>query len=168
MVLHPHPHFPGPHVPEPCIYCLRATGEAREARRGFACCPKQGCISIPLCLSGPLFLLGGKRAGSPLLLMEPPPAASASGRAGCGSTSCSPSHCLMLLNLSTSSFSSATRLSRSFTWSHQTPLLSLLSSGTSARLRHSLQPETWTAVRDLCLGPHAPSGDGFPASGNHS
>jgi len=56
------------------------------------------------------------------------------------------SHSLMFLNLSTSSFSSTTRLSRSFTWSHQTRLLSLLFYGTSARLRHSLQPEIWTAV----------------------
>jgi len=78
-------------------------------------------------------------------------------------------HSLMLLNLSTSSFSSATRLSRSFTWSHRTQLLTLLSSGTSARLRHSLQPKTCIAVClwDLCLGPQAPSGDGFHASENH-
>jgi len=52
----------------------------------------------------------------------------------------------MLLNLFTSSFSSATRLSRSFTRLHRTQQLSLLSSGSSARLRHPLQPETWTAV----------------------
>ena len=52
------------------------------------------------------------------------------------------SHSWMILNLSTSSFSSATRMSRSFTWSHRTQLLSLLSSSTSTRLRHSLQPET--------------------------
>jgi len=54
------------------------------------------------------------------------------------------SYSWMLLNLSTSSFSSATRLSRSFTCSHRTQQLSLLSSGMSARLRHSLHPETWT------------------------
>jgi len=56
------------------------------------------------------------------------------------------SHSLILLNLSSFSFISATRLSRSIAWSHQAQLLSLLSSGTSARLRYSLQPETWTAV----------------------
>ena len=58
------------------------------------------------------------------------------------------SHSWMIHNLSTSSSSSAPRLSRSFTCSHRTQLLSLLSSGTSARFRHSLQPKAWTA---MCL-----------------
>ena len=53
---------------------------------------------------------------------------------------------LMLLNLSTSSRSSATRLSRSSTQSHLTPLFSPLTSVTRERLWHSLQPETWMAA----------------------
>jgi len=64
----------------------------REAARGFACRPEQVPVSIVPCLLGPLFLLGGKRVGGPLLSVEPPPAALASGIAGYGSTSQSPSH----------------------------------------------------------------------------
>ena len=104
----------------------------------------------------------GTRFHSPPSLRPPLSARWQEGRgfsAFCGAASCcrclregrvrlhqsiSLSHSRMLLSLSTSSFSSATRLSRSFTCSHRTQPLSLLSSGTSARLRHSLQPETWT------------------------
>jgi len=82
-----HPHLPGPHIPEPRICCLRATGEVREARRVCVCCPEQGPVSISPCLLGPVFLLGGKRVGDPLLLVELPTAALASGMAACGSTS---------------------------------------------------------------------------------
>jgi len=70
------------------------------------------------------------------------------------------SHSLLLLNLSTSSFSSATRLSRSFTWSHRTQLLSLLSSAAK-------DLDSCVFVWDLHLGPHTPSGDIFYTSGNH-
>jgi len=118
--LHPHPLWPVPHIPEPHICCLRATGQVREAGGKFACHAEQGPVSIPPHLLGPLFLLGGKRVEVSLLFMELPPAASASGRAGCCSTSRSLSHSRMLLSLSTSSFSSAIRLSRSFTCSHRT------------------------------------------------
>ena len=90
--LHPLPLWPVPHIAEPPICCLRATGQVREAGRGLACRPEQGPVTIPPCLLGPLFLLGGKRVGGPLLLVEPPPAALASGGAGCGSASHSPSH----------------------------------------------------------------------------
>jgi len=82
MELHPHPHLTGPHIPEPPIGCLRATGQVRETRMGFVCHPKQGPFSIPLYLLGPLFLLGGKRIGGPLLLVKPPPAVSPQGRQG--------------------------------------------------------------------------------------
>lgn len=58
--------------------------------------------------------------------------------------------------LHTTSFSCATRLSRSFPCSHLQQMLPLLPSGIGGKLRHSLQPETWTAacwyVR--CLGHH--------------
>ena len=60
--------------------------------------------------------------------------------------SVSPSHSLMLLNLSASSLSSATRTSRSSTWSQRTQAFCLLPSHTSDRLGHSLQPETCTAA----------------------
>jgi len=146
MDLHPHPLWPVPHIPGPRICSLRATGQVREAGRGFPCHPEQGPVSIPPHLLGPLFLLGGKRVGGSLLFVEPPPAADQGLREGREQIhqSISLSHSRMLLNLSTSSFNSATRLSRSFTCSHRTQPLSLLSSGTSARLMHSLQPETWT------------------------
>lgn len=52
----------------------------------------------------------------------------------------------MLLMLSTSSHSSAIRLSRSSIWSHHTQLLSLLLPITRESLPHSLQPETRTAA----------------------
>lgn len=52
---------------------------------------------------------------------------------------------LILLNLSTSSLSTATMMNRSSACSHFTQLLSLLSSSSSARRWHSLLPETWTA-----------------------
>jgi len=55
-------------------------------------------------------------------------------------------HSLMLLNISTSSLNSATRMSRSITWSQRTQVFCLLPSHTSDRLRHSLQPETCTAA----------------------
>jgi len=87
MDLHLHPHLAGPHIPEPHNCCLRATGEVREAGKGFV---EQGPISIPLCLLGPLFLLGGKRVGGPLLLVELPPAGLVSGMAGCSFTTQSP------------------------------------------------------------------------------
>ena len=111
-------------------------------------------------------LRAGTRFHSPLSLRSHPCAWWQEGRgssASCRAASCclglrdgrvrlhqsiSLSHSLMLLNLSTPFFSSATRLNRSLTWLHKTHLLSLLSSGTSARLRYSLQPETWTA---MCL-----------------
>ena len=80
--LHPHPLWPVPHIPEPHTCCLRATEQVREAGGKFACPPEQGPVSIPPHLLGPLFLLGGKRVGGSLLSVEPPPAASASGRAG--------------------------------------------------------------------------------------
>jgi len=92
--LHPHPLWPVPHIPEPRICCLRATGPVSEVGGRFTWPPEQGPISIPPHLLGPLFLLCGKRAGGCLLFVEPPPAASASGRAGCGSTSRSLSHTL--------------------------------------------------------------------------
>jgi len=85
--LHPLPLWPVPHIPEPRICCLRATGQVKKAGRGFACHPEQGPISIPPHLLGPLFLLGGKRVGGSLLFVKLPPAASASGMAGSGSTS---------------------------------------------------------------------------------
>jgi len=75
MDLHPHPHWPVPHIPEPRICWLRAAGQGREAGRGFACHPEQGPVSIPPHLLGPLFLLSGQRVGGPLLLMKPPSAA---------------------------------------------------------------------------------------------
>ena len=56
------------------------------------------------------------------------------------SISCSDS--LMVLNLSTSSLSSATMLSRSSTCSHLTQVEFPLPSPGSSRLRHSVQPET--------------------------
>jgi len=87
-----HPHLPGPHIPEPHICCLKADGEVREAGRGLTYHPEQGPVSIPSCLLGPLFLLGGKMVGSPLLLVEPPPAALASGTAASGSSCRCPSH----------------------------------------------------------------------------
>ena len=90
--LRPHPLWSVPHIPEPRICRLRATGQGREAGRGFTCHPKQGPVSIPPHLLGPLFLLGGKRVGGSPLFMEPPPAASASGTARCSSTSRSCSH----------------------------------------------------------------------------
>lgn len=69
-----------------------------------------------------------------------------SGRPEHGSTSQTPSQSLILLNLSTSSLSSTTRLNRSPTLSHLTQLLSLLLSNDSASLWLPLKPETWTAA----------------------
>ena len=60
--------------------------------------------------------------------------------------SISRSHSLMVLNLSTSSLSSTTRLSSSSTCSHLTQVASFPSSLSSSRLWHSLQPETCTAT----------------------
>lgn len=51
---------------------------------------------------------------------------------------------LTLLNLSTSSLSRTTKLSIFSICSHLTQLLSLSRSDASARLWHSLQPDTWT------------------------
>ena len=60
--------------------------------------------------------------------------------------SISHSHSLIVLNLSTSSLSSTTRLSSSSTCSHLTQVASFPSSLGSSRLWHSLQPETCTAT----------------------
>lgn len=54
----------------------------------------------------------------------------------------------MLLNLSTSLQSSATKLS-SPTWAHLSQAFSLLPSDTSGNLRHTLHPETWMAACSL-------------------
>jgi len=121
--LHPHPLWLVPYISEPHICCLRATGQVREAGRGFACPPEQGPVSIPPHLFGPLFLLWWQEGRGFSALR---------GAASCClcvregrvllHQSNSLSHFRMLLNLSTSSFSSATRLSRSFTCSHRTQL----------------------------------------------
>lgn len=50
----------------------------------------------------------------------------------------------LTLSISTSSLSSATRLSRSLTWSHLIQLLSVLPFESSTRLWHTLQTKTWT------------------------
>ena len=63
MDLTPHPHLSGPHFLEPRICCLRASGEVREAGTGFTCRPKQGSISTPPCLLGPILVLSDKRLG---------------------------------------------------------------------------------------------------------
>jgi len=60
--------------------------------------------------------------------------------------SISRSHSLMVLNLSTSSLSSTTRLSSSSTCSHLTQVASFPSSLGSSRLWQPLQPETCTAT----------------------
>lgn len=72
-------------------------------------------------------------------------------------------------SLTTISFSSATKLSWSCTCKHTS---SPWPSGTHEKLRHSLQPETWTEtcvlMCEICLGHCVTSDSGFWLSGNHS
>jgi len=85
------------------------------------------------------------------------------------------SHSLMLLNLSTSSLSSATRLSRSSTWSQRTQAFCPLPSDTTDRYHRQAQalpaardPHSCLFMQELCLGRHTPPGDGFQQSADHS
>lgn len=72
---------------------------------------------------------------------------------------------LMLLNLPTTSFRCAPRLSRVSTWSHVPQPLSLLPSTTGERLCHSLQHETWVAARFPVSPARAPPS--LPRSADH-
>jgi len=71
--LHPHPLWPVPHIPEPRICCLRATGQG-----GIPLPPRAGtCFHSPPSLRSPLSARWQEGRGF-LLFVDLPPAASAS------------------------------------------------------------------------------------------
>jgi len=78
MELHPHPLWPVPHIPGPRILLLKGNWAGEGGREGIRLPSRAGTHFRSPHLLGPLFLLGGKRVGGSLLLMEPPPAALAS------------------------------------------------------------------------------------------
>ena len=76
----------------------------------------------------------------------------------------------MLLNLSTSSFSFTTMLSRSSTCSHCAQVVYLLPSCSIDRARHSLQPGNRTAawcIHDFSLSSHIPFSNSLLPCGSH-
>jgi len=81
--------FAGPSHFKALYLLLKGNWEGEGAQEGIHLLSEQGPVSIPPCLLGTLFLLGGKRVGGSLLLVQVPPNALASGRAGSGSTSLS-------------------------------------------------------------------------------
>jgi len=135
--LPPHPDPPLPRVAHTDF--AEAPGEPKLAGMGVAYIAELGAISTPPLLSNCLALLGNGRAGGPPLPGEYRPHVCL---AESYTTSLSPAHTLILPNLSTSSWSAATTLSRSSTCSHLTHLQFPPPFSGTNRLRHSLQPQT--------------------------
>ena len=134
-----YPHSPLPRVTGLQTYFAEAPGEVKMVGMGFAYIAELGPVSTPPLLSNCLALLGNGRAGGPPLPGEYRPHVCL---AESYTTSLSPAHTLILPNLSTSSWSAATTLSRSSTCSHLTHLQFPPPFSGTNRLRHSLQPQT--------------------------